>query len=104
MAAVMQDLVSGARSARDGVFNTLDAVGRQTRAANAALVEHVRGLTLTRAPDPPEQPVEPERDTRFDPEDEWELPVRRTEPGPAATAAAPRDDTDDDEFSQTWLR
>ena len=110
MAAVMDELVSGAHSTRDGVINSLDAVGRRTRAANAALVAHVRGLTLDREPGRP-GPVEGsdgarERDTRFDPEDEWELPGRGAQPAAAAPGASPRQSSDDDDedYPQTWLR
>jgi hypothetical protein len=106
MTAVMDELASSARSARDGIFNTLDAVGRQSRAANAALVEHVRGLTIGYEPaQTAADRTEPERDTRFDPEDEWELPARSgdalTGSGPTASRAGQDDDED---FPQTWLR
>ena len=99
MRDVMQDLVSGAHSARDGVINTLDAVGRRTRAANAALADRVRALQLTR----------PERDTRFDPEDEWELPAPVTGTARTTGTVGPRADRDayeddENEDSRTWLR
>lgn len=107
----MDDLVAGARSVRDGVFNTLDAVARQSRSANAALVEHVRGLTIGYEPAQPAGPdPAPERDTRFEPEDEWRLPARSGDlasgTGPSGAPPAPRgsQDEDDDDFPQTWLR
>ena len=109
MSAVMQELVSGAHSTRDGVFNTLDAVGRRTRSAHAALVDRVRTLR-TEPADPPDEASEAAaagRDTRFDPEDEWELSVRGANAAPAdSTGFGPRAgrEADDEEFPQTWLR
>lgn len=110
--ATLDDLVAGARSDRDGVFNTLDAVSRRTEAASAHLVAEAERLIADRRAAPadvagvPDRPVE--RDTRFDPEDEWELASGALAGGAAAgnTPRAGRDEynDDDDGGPHTWLR
>lgn len=99
MSAVMGELVAGAHSARDAVVNTLDAVGRRTRAANAALVARVRELAGAPAADRSGEAAA-ERDTRFDPEEGWELPP---DSAPARDHRQPRDPDEEDD-PQTWLR
>lgn len=104
-ARLVDDLVGGARADRDGVFNTLDAINRQTRAVSDRLVAQVDQF-LASAPAKQTVPnPDDERDTRFDPEDEWDLPLptmphsdtqpRRT---PSSTSS------EDDDLPDTWLR
>ena len=104
-AGLVDDLVAGARADRDGVFNTLDAINRQTRAASDRLAAQVDQFLASA---PAEQSVpnpDDERDTRFDPEDEWDLPLPTApssdpQPGrPRSTAAS-----EDDDLPETWLR
>jgi hypothetical protein len=120
MTAVMDQLVSGARASRDGVVNTLDAVERKSRAANASLAQQVAKICAdhpkqpARATADPPQLIVDERDTRFDPEDEWDVAGPSTSAiisGAAASntpvgnrAAADDDDDDGDGYPTTWLR
>jgi hypothetical protein len=118
MAAVMDRLVVGARSSRDGKFNSLDAVDRQTRAASVALSARIESIIAANRPAQPERadadaPPGTERDARFDPEDEWELtdPSSRGTTRPAAGGAQPSsgfrqrpDDGDSEDHPPTWLR
>ena len=103
MSAVMGELVAGAHSARDAVVNTLDAVGRRTRAANAALVARVREQALAGAPARPDRSGEAaaERDTRFDPEEGWEPPPDSDRAGDHRQS---RDQDEEEDYPQTWLR
>lgn len=107
---VMDQLVSGARSHRDGAINTIDAVDRQTKAASEQIAR-----TVVEVPPPTVQDRTGEpnvsRDDRFDPE-EWNGSEQRrgAAPTPAAapnTAPAPRarrGDDDEDDYPETWLR
>jgi hypothetical protein len=114
MSAVMDQLVAGARSSRDAVVNTLDAIERKSRATSAALVRQAEEICVERPKQPilaaPQPATATERDTRFDPEDEWDAapeavvngaaasntPVRKADPG--------ADDASDDGIPETWLR
>jgi hypothetical protein len=108
LAAAMEELVAGARSARDGVFNSLDAVQRQTRGAGQALVAQIEAQVneVSRRAAPHNMAAARDRDARFDPEDEWEV----AGPDPIASGAAAgntpvRDEGEDgDGYPQTWLR
>jgi hypothetical protein len=119
LSAVMDGLVSDARSERDQVFNTLDAVDRRTKLSSESLARQVQRFlaeqaAATRAErdaDPgAARPEQSERDARFDPEDEWELRTSDAVAGGAAAAAGravdqTADETaDDDEYPETWLR
>jgi hypothetical protein len=113
MTAVMDQLVAGARSLRDSTFNTLDAVQRQTTAARDELAERVQTFNRERADALQEQAkAVTVRDTRFDPEDEWEVSGPALAAGGQRRAAAPsvpssqsraRQD-DEDDYPDTWLR
>ena len=101
LAGMMDQLVAGARSARDGAFNTLDAIDRQTRTAmrdiQQTLAQFVEAERNRQA-----DPSAEERDARFDPE-EWELPAATN--GPPPQPSRQRDDQgDEDEYPETWLR
>lgn len=108
--ATLDDLVAGARSARDGLFNTLDAVSRRTEAASAQLAAEAERLVVERraAQERDAAAADPraERDTRFDPEDEWELPSHDALSSGAKASNAPRaaPDEDDESGPETWLR
>jgi hypothetical protein len=101
-ARLVDDLVAGARADRDGVFNTLDAINRQTRAVSDRLAAQVDQF-LASAPAKQTVPdLDDDRDTRFDPEDEWELPL----PTVPHSDTQPRSATsnEDDDLPETWLR
>lgn len=131
MAALMDGLVTEARASRDRAFNTMHAVDRESQRATqrlAAQVTRFMGiheramaqLLRTEVPRlhaeqtsaesdeektiPAGQPAN-ERDTRFDPEDEW-APESPPPPPPAAQKAAlgRRFDHDDEDYPETWLR
>lgn len=120
MSAVMDQLVAGARASRDGVFNTLDAVERKSLAANASLVQQVAKICVEHTKRQPAEAaagpgpvIANERDTRFDPEDEWDVAGPRAAVTRAAgasdtpvgnLAAAGDDEADSDGFPETWLR
>jgi hypothetical protein len=129
MSDVMDRLVAGARGARDAQFNTLDAVDRQARAAGVALAARIESIIAShrsarrRAGDEQagdEQAVVRGRcDTRFYPEDEWELARPSTPPSGAGPRAGRRDadsdsdsdgdsdsdsDSDSEDYPPTWLR
>jgi hypothetical protein len=119
LSAVMDGLVSDARSERDQVFNTLDAVDRRTKLSSESLARQVQrflgeqaaAARAERDTDARAAQSEPsERDARFDPEDEWELRAPGAVAGGAAAAAGravdqSADETaDDDEYPDTWLR
>ena len=101
-----EGLVADARASRDGAFNTLDAINRQTRAVSDGLVREVDQLLAAEraAEQPPDPSLGGERDARFDPEDEWDLPTRSAAPPPDPAAPRRRDDDDEDGYPQTWLR
>jgi hypothetical protein len=106
-AGYVDELVVGARADRDGAFNTLDAINRQTRAASDRLAGQVDQFLADAKDASAEAAVTgEERDARFDPEDEWDLPSVVHPGGGAADPPQPgatRDDEDDD-FADTWLR
>ena len=111
MSVVMDQLVAGARSSRDAAVNTLDAVARRSRAANAALVQQVAGI-CTEHPKYAEHPKHAtERDARFDPEDGWNVAAPEALGDGAAASNTPvhrrlpvPDDDDYEGFPETWLR
>jgi len=127
MAHFMDQLVAESRSSRDAAFNALDSVARESKRATTTLAAQVerfvqvhetglarilqaeiprllaeRGVTTGDAGAAPAAQA-PGRDTRFDPEDEWDL-VRPAEPRASQPAARPGADDDDDDYPQTWLR
>jgi hypothetical protein len=114
MVAVMDRLVAGARASRDGEFNTLDAVDRQTRAASVALAARIESIIAANRADPQTPGAAegaPERDARFDPEDEWELAGPSTPTAARAVGGGGRSDADQDgpdaeneDYPPTWLR
>ena len=109
LSAVMDGLVSDARSARDGVFNTLDAVDRQTKLAGASLARQVQRFFAEQAAAARAQQAaaQESRDARFDPEDEWDVqaPAASTgDPGHASGRNAADDPDDADNYPETWLR
>jgi hypothetical protein len=100
MSAQMDRLVAGARSSRDAAFNSLDAIDRQTRAASAQLRCQIEQFFVAHpAAPPPDEGAE--RDARFDPEDEWDLP-RGGDETPAQPVTTANEDYDD--YPPTWLR
>ena len=89
LSVVMDGLVSAARSTRDGVFNTLDAVDRQTKLASDSLARQVQRFCAEQAAAARARNASPEpaRDARFDPEDEWDLRARDALASGAAAAS-----------------
>lgn len=130
LSTLMDGLVAEARSSRDGAFNALDAVQRESRRNTQRLAGQVdRYLRVHETsmaeilrrevprllaeqdgtrPDPGETPGTggpAARDARFDPEDEWEVSGPDTgESCSAARVATPARDDDDDDYPGTWLR
>jgi hypothetical protein len=96
MSTQMDRLVAAARSSRDAAFNSLDATDRQTRAASERLRQEIEQFFLAHPSAPPPDDGA-ERDARFDPEDEWDLPRHE---GPTMPTAH----EDDDDYPPTWLR
>jgi hypothetical protein len=107
-ARLVDGLVAGARADRDGVFNTLDAINRQTRAVSDRLAGQVEEFLVAAEQKRARQAVTAgERDARFDPEDEWELPAtaeQLADAQPQRGAASSRSTDDDDDLPETWLR
>lgn len=117
-AALMDGLVAESRASRDRAFNALDAVNRESaRNADRICAEVIKfvdehGVGTARPSVAVPAPA-PERDTRFDPEEEWD---RQPAPAPSSSvssssarpaAAGLRDDAlddDDDDDGPTWLR
>src|SRR6185312_12613275 len=88
MNAVMDQLVAAARSSRDAVVNTLDAIERKSRATNATLVHQAEEICAEHPKQPLAAPLSvtaTERDTRFDPEDEWDAAPEAVVNGAAAS-------------------
>ncbi len=122
LSVFMDGLVNDARSARDQVFNTLDAVDRRTKLSSESMARQVQRFIAEQAaaaraerdPDRAARAERSEHDARFDPEDEWELRAPDAVAGGAAAAAGrpanpmahdTADETaDDDEYPDTWLR
>ncbi len=116
LSSVMDGLVSDARSARDQVFNTVDAVDRRTKLSSESLARQVQRFIAEQAAearaardaerDTERNTEQTERDARFDPEDEWELRAPEAVAGGAAAAAgrAVDETSDDDDYPETWLR
>ncbi len=112
LSAVMDGLVSDARSERDQVFNTLDAVDRRTKRSSESMARQVQRFIAEQAAAQRAERAgaESERDARFDPEDEWELRAPDAVAGGAAAAAgravdqAADETVDDEEYPETWLR
>lgn len=100
LAAHLDRLVADARASRDATFNSLDAVNRQTAAANAEIRQRAQQFITEHAR--PEASIESreERDARFDPEDVWDLPPRE----PAASHSPADDTADEEDYPETWLR
>lgn len=103
MSTVMDELVAGARSERDGAFNTLDAIDRQTRTAMRQ-IQQTAAQFVAEQRSRQDTPSADERDARFDPE-EWELPAPdATHAGPPQPSRTRDDQGDEDEYPETWLR
>ena len=100
---VMDGLVAGARADRDAAVNTLDAVDRQAKAAREQIGETVVVVRPPEAADL-EAAAAAVRDDRFDPE-EW----GGTQPSTSGSPHVPptgraRQDDDEDDYPETWLR
>jgi len=115
LSVVMDGLVSDARSTRDGVFNTLDAVDRQTKLSSQSLARQVQRFCAEQAAAArAERASATTRDARFDPEDEWDVrgPSAVASGAAAATGRAvadssdtgPERNDDTDNYPDTWLR
>jgi hypothetical protein len=125
MSALMDGLVNEARASRDSTFNALDAVERESLRNSQRLAGQVDRYVqvhetslaqilrlevprlLAEQAEPGREPSTgaPERDTRFDPEDQWELDSAAASPSSAAPAPRRAQDSDDDDgYPDTWLR
>jgi hypothetical protein len=125
MSTLMDGLVNEARASRDSTFNALDAVERESLRNSQRLAGQVDHYVqvhetslaqilrlevprlLAEQADPGREPSvgAPARDTRFDPEDQWELDPAAASPSAAAPAPRHAQDADDDNgYPDTWLR
>ena len=109
LSTVLDGLVSDARSTRDGVFNTLDAVDRQTTLSSQSLARQVQRFCAERAASARARRAAAgaPRDVRFDPEDEWDLPARTLSTNAASVTSAGDAavlDDDTDNYPESWLR